>query len=114
MIAVPSALMASALRTFVNTITGVEVTAQAANHADALEVLGEWRPHLLVLDADLAEGDLAGCLGSFLRIAPDLCIIALVNNQRQRTSALGAGAAYALLKGNLNEQLRSAIKPDRT
>ena len=112
MIAVPSALMASALRTFVNTINGVEVTAQAADFAAALQVLAEWRPHLLVLDADLAAGDLAECLGSFLQIAPELCIITLVNNHRQRTIALGAGAAHALLKGNLNEQLRAAIMPD--
>jgi DNA-binding NarL/FixJ family response regulator len=113
MIAAPSALMGSALRTFVNTINGVQVTAQAASRAEALRVLADSRPHLLVVDADLAEGDLSACLQSLLHLAPDLCIIALVNNHRQRTAALGAGAAHALLKGNLNEQLRQAIMPDQ-
>ena len=114
MIAAPSPLMGSALRTFINTINGVQVAAQASNQADTLQVLTALQPHLLVLDADLAEADLDTYLHSLLQVAPDLCIVLLANSQRQRTAALAAGASHALLKGCLNEQLRSAIMPRPT
>ena len=114
MIAAPSALMGSALRTFINTIDGVQVAAQASSQAEALQLLTELQPHLLVLDADLAAANLTAHLQSLLQVAPDLCIVLLANNQRQRTAALAAGASHALLKGRLDEQLRSAIMPEPT
>ena len=112
MIAAPSVLMGSALRTFINTINGVQVTAQAYSQTEAMQVLDDLHPHLLVLDADLAEDDLAAYVQSLLQVAPELCIVLLVNNQRQRTAAIAAGASHALLKGCLNEQLRRAIMPE--
>ncbi len=101
--------MGSALRTFVTTVKGVQVIAVASDLAEAVQVLLELQPHLLLMDADLAEDDLEGCLGSLLQVSPDLYLIVLVNDQRQRTISLANGASHALLKGRLNEELRRAI-----
>jgi DNA-binding NarL/FixJ family response regulator len=112
MIAAPTALMASSLRTFINTISGVEVVAQAYTHPELRQMIDDLRPHMLILDADLTDGNVAGFVQALLKPAPDLCIVILVNNLQQRTTALAAGASHALLKGWLNEELRSAIMPD--
>ena len=108
-IAAPSGLMSSSLRSFLRTIPGVEVAAETACLCDTMRALTGNYPRLLLLDADLPGPVLNPCIRQFHADFPSLKIIVLTGSSAQQETALAAGADYALLKGNLDGQLRRAV-----
>jgi DNA-binding NarL/FixJ family response regulator len=116
-IAAPAGIMSSSLRTFLQTVPGVQVVAQVTTQAGALSALNGDRQQLMLLDADLAGKGLVQVemLAILIRIAhracPNLHSIVLINTPAQKLAVLAAGANQAILKGALDEELRQAIRP---
>ncbi|MEA4909071.1 MAG: hypothetical protein VB089_15725 [Anaerolineaceae bacterium] len=117
LVATPPGIMSSALRTFLGTMAGVKVVAYAAAcQIELLTLLEGIRPNLLLFDADLAvykSDGYARPLPDLFRqlhcAYPEMPIILLANDLKQKNLALEAGVHEVILKGALDVRLRQAI-----
>ena len=103
--------MRSSLRTFLQTVPGIELVGQGGNEAEVMDGLRANHPGLVVLDADLTvmkSWSLTEFINQVKKEYPVLRLIVLANNRPQIQVSFSAGAV-ALLKGNLDESLRAAI-----
>jgi DNA-binding NarL/FixJ family response regulator len=114
-IAALSRNMLSSLRTFLSTIDEVNLVDSVSSVDDAYEVIKEKQPRIVVVDADLLGASINDpeIYQNYLHAVQDVsdktaCIV-LVNTFTQKQISLQAGVAFALIKGELNEQLRMAI-----
>jgi DNA-binding NarL/FixJ family response regulator len=116
-IATPVGVLSNSLRTFLQTIAGLQVVARVTTQAGALSALGSDRRQLLLLDADLAGQGMVQVemLAILVRLAhracPSLYSIVLINDPVQKQAVMEAGASQAILKGTPDEELRQAIQP---
>lgn len=105
----------SSLRTFLSTVDEVNLVASVSTVDDAYDVIKEKQPRIVVVDADLLGTSInnpeiyQNYLHAVLDVSEKTCCIILVNTLIQKQISLQAGVAFALLKGELNEQLRTAI-----
>lgn len=109
-IAAPNGVMASSLRTFLQTIPGDWVVASVNTLADACLEVDRGRPKFLLLDAELAKAALVDWIEQLLASAPGLRLIVLVNSEEQQAAAQVGGAAFTLLKGFLENDLRQLVE----
>lgn len=105
--------MRNSLLAFLRAIPGVEVVAVVDHPATALEAARQYRPSVLIGDADLSEESLLELLHQLHAELPVLNSVVLVNSLQQQRSFLAAGADDALLKGCLDERLRAAVLKSR-
>jgi DNA-binding NarL/FixJ family response regulator len=91
---------------------GFEIVGEAANRADAVELVKATRPDVLLLDLTLPEGDALPLLESLPALQPELRIIILTMHSDPETvrQALAAGASGYLVKGAHLEELFAAIR----
>jgi DNA-binding NarL/FixJ family response regulator len=91
---------------------GFEIVGEAANRADAVELVKATRPDVLLLDLTLPEGDALPLLESLPALQPGLRIIILTMHSDPETvrQALAAGASGYLVKGAHLEELFAAIR----
>ena len=92
--------------------TDVEVAAEAANGAEALQMAIEVRPDLVLLDVRMPESDGIACLGRIRAELPDLPVLmfSAYDNPTYVARAVALGAAGYLVKTATKEELLSAIR----
>ena len=98
LIAAPSSLKSSSLRTFLGSIIKTHITFEAYSLAETIQVLKNRTIDLIVFDVDLSGEDLTACLQELRALKPQIHWIVLVNTAAQRQLAFDMGANYALLK----------------
>ena len=113
MLAAPASIMGSSLRTFLGTISEVELTGYVDNPRDIQTALNNQHPNILLVDADLieqlAEPGIEAVLTEIKICYTNIRTIVLVNSFSQKNAALKANSSMVLLKGELGDQLRKAI-----
>lgn len=110
LVAARPGVMRNSLLAFLRTSPLVQVIAIADDTATLLNHLRREPFATLVLDADLCDRFLLVYLLRQLHSEyPLLNCVVLVNNLRQQHLAREAGASTALLKGFLDERLRTAV-----
>jgi two-component system response regulator NreC len=88
------------------------VVAEAANGADAVQLAGQVRPDVVILDITMAEG---GGLNAISRIsqrdpAPQILMLTMHEEPAYLRTALAAGASGYVLKKSVDADLLSAIR----
>ncbi len=102
--------MSSALRTFLNTITGVRVAGSCSDLSQILLCLDITHPDMMLLDADLVDNQYwSDFLIPIRHIRPNIYCIALVNDLEQMEVARQAGVSQVILKGFLDQHLHQTI-----
>ena len=91
---------------------GFEIVGEAANRADAVDLVAATRPDVLLLDLTLPEGDALPLLESLPALQPGLRIIILTMHSDPETvrQAIAACASGYLVKGAHLEELFAAIR----
>jgi DNA-binding NarL/FixJ family response regulator len=106
------ALVRAGIRALLSTIEGVEVIAEAGNGREALQLIRELQPDIVLLD--IAMPDLSGLevLKESKKDFPDLRVIILTVHEagEYAMEALRAGAAGYLPKSAAANELQVAIK----
>jgi DNA-binding NarL/FixJ family response regulator len=110
LIADDQAKVRSALRCFLKQANGSVVVDEASDASDAVRMVAEWQPDLVLLDWELPDrGDVA--LLNRLRAArPNLTVIAVSGMPEARRAALEAGADAFVSKGDPPDRLLSAVR----
>ena len=105
-------LIREGLRLVLEGEDGLEIVAEAADHASAIDLVMTERPDVLVLDLTFPEGDAMPLLRTLRTRAPDLRIVVLTMHSDPETvrQALAAGAAGYLVKGAQSRELIEAIR----
>src|ERR1035437_5174345 len=104
-------LVRTGIRSLIQNISGVEVVAEANNGRDAVRLIDELMPDLVLLD--IAMPELNG-LEVVSRISKDnsvtkVMILSLHKNEEHVVQALKAGAAGYLLKDSSANELEIAV-----
>jgi len=91
---------------------GVRVVGQAASEAEAVEVVLEHRPRVVVMDLDLAGGSGAEATREILRHAPTtgVLVVTMYGDDEALFSAVKAGARGYLVKGSGPEEVERAVR----
>lgn len=93
---------------------GVEVVGTATASTEALALVQQLRPDMLVTDVDTADGEGAGlsCLREAQQYAPGLrgVVLSLSDDARHIEAALQAGAVAYVLKSAHPDDLASAVR----
>lgn len=84
--------------------------AQAHNGREALDVVAAAPPDIVLLDAIMPHVDGIQATRQIKAEWPEVWIVALVLDSRQRDLALEAGADAWVLKGRSSEELLSALQ----
>lgn len=113
MLAAPASIMGSSLRTFLRTMTDVELTGFINNPGEIQAELNKQNPNILLVDADLidqlAKPGIEAMLTEISHTFSNIRTIVLVNSFSQKSAAVNAHSGQVLLKGELGDQLRKAI-----
>lgn len=91
---------------------GVRVVAQAATQAEAVEVVLEHRPQVVVMDLDLAGGSGAEATREILRHAPGtgVLVVTMFGDDDALFGAVKAGARGYLVKGAGPDEVERAVR----
>ena len=91
---------------------GVRVVGQAASESEAVEVVLEHRPRVVVMDLDLAGGSGAEATREILRHAPTtgVLVVTMYGDDEALFSAVKAGARGYLVKGSGPEEVERAVR----
>ncbi len=94
------------------TVEGIEVTAQAQDGEDALEVLSEVEVDVVLTDAKMPRMDGVELASQCTHRYPDLPVLVLTtfDDDALVQAALAAGASGFLLKDTSTEELTAALK----
>jgi len=105
------ALVRAGIRALAEKIKGVEVVAEAGNGAEALKLIKELKPDLVLLDISMPETSGFGVLAQAKEF-PDARVIVLTVHDAEAYAirALREGAAGFLLKSAASVELEAAIK----
>jgi DNA-binding NarL/FixJ family response regulator len=106
------ALVRAGIRALVERIEGVEVVAEAGNGAEALKLITELKPDLVLLDISMPETSGFEVLAQQAKEFPDVRVIVLTVHEAEAYAirALRQGAAGFLLKSEASVELEAAIK----
>jgi len=88
----------------------IEVVGEANDASSALEMVLEHRPHLVLLDMDLADNGAWKVLRQIKNDWPAIRCIALADDVPQQHECAAAGADVALVKGFPPAQLIATIE----
>ena len=105
------ALVRAGIRALAEKIKGVEVVAEAGNGAEALKLIKELKPDLVLLDISMPETSGFGVLAQAKEF-PDARVIVLTVHEAEAYAirALRQGAAGFLLKSAASVELKEAIE----
>lgn len=105
-------LVRAGLRALLQHMTGVEVVAEACNGREALRLVQELQPAIVLMDISMAELNGLDAAGQIAREHPHSRVIMLSMhaNEEYVVQALRAGAAGYLLKNAVADELEKAIK----
>jgi DNA-binding NarL/FixJ family response regulator len=106
------ALVRAGIRALLSTIEGVEVIAEAGNGREALQLIRELQPDIVLLDITMPELSGLEVLKESKKDFPDLRVIILTVHEagEYAMEALRAGAAGYLPKSAAANELQVAIK----
>lgn len=106
------ALVRAGIRALAERIEGVEVVAEAGNGAEALKLIKELKPDLVLLDISMPETSGFEVLAQQAKEFPDVRVIVLTVHEAEAYAirALRQGAAGFLLKSAASVELEAAIK----
>ncbi|HQU43868.1 MAG: DNA-binding response regulator [Planctomycetia bacterium 21-64-5] len=92
--------------------TEVKVVGQAANGADAVQVVKSKKPDVVLLDIRMTDGDGLMALEELRQAAPNCRVVMLstYDNPTYVARANAMGASDYLLKGSSRDQLLNAIR----
>ncbi len=105
------ALVRAGVRALAEKIEGVEVVAEAGNGAEALRLIKELKPDLVLLDITMPESSGFELLAQQAKEFPDVRVIVLTVHEAEAYAirALREGASGFLLKSAASVQLEEAI-----
>lgn len=91
---------------------GLEVVGEAANGAEAIEVVRSLQPDVLLLDVAMPIMDGIEALPHVLETAPDVVVVVLtgVTSERVKQRALDAGATVVVEKGTDVDELAQRVR----
>ena len=93
-------------------IPGLEVVGEAATEQEAVDVVGELRPDVVLMDLDLAGGSGAEATRAILRRHPGtgVLVVTMFADDQALFGAIRAGARGYLLKGSTPEEVERAVR----
>jgi len=100
------------LRLSLEQMPGIDIVGEAADGAQGLELVGELKPHVVLMDVELPVLDGVEATRQIKASAPHIKVIMLTshNNDQAIFAALGAGANGYCLKNISAQQLATVIK----
>ena len=100
------------LRSLIEKQSGMEVVAEADNGRDAVQLAGELRPDVVIMDITMPDLNGIDATKQIIHYAPGVKVIALSVHSDRRfvTGILEAGASGYLLKDCAFEELAAAIR----
>jgi DNA-binding NarL/FixJ family response regulator len=100
------------LSSLLSALDGIEVVGTAADGRDAIHVVGEVAPDVVVMDIQMPHLDGIEATRHIAGRHPDVRIVMLTMNEDDDTvlSAIRAGACGYLLKGSGAEEVQTAIR----
>ena len=101
--------MRDGLQALLRTMPEIEIVEQADTASDALTLISQQVPVLVLLDSSLDLGEVLPMLVQIRGSYPETRCIALVENVQQQGAVTEAGADSALITGFSTEILRAAI-----
>jgi DNA-binding NarL/FixJ family response regulator len=106
------ALVRAGIRVLVERIEGVEVVAETGNGREALRLIKEHRPNIVLLDLTMPDVSGFAVLEQTARELPDVSMIVLSvhDNEEYALRALSLGAMGYLPKSAASAELERAIK----
>jgi DNA-binding NarL/FixJ family response regulator len=106
------ALVRAGIRALAERIEGIEVVAEAGNGAEALKLIKELKPDLVLLDISMPEASGFEVLAQQAKEFPDVRVIVLTVHEAEAYAirALREGASGFLLKSAASVELEAAIK----
>jgi len=112
LIADDHALVRAGIRALAERIKGVEVVAEAGNGDEAVKLIKELKPDLVLLDISMPETSGFGVLAQQANEFPDVRVIVLTVHEAEAYAirALREGAAGFLLKSAASFELEQAIE----
>lgn len=112
LIADDHALVRAGIRALVEKITGVTVIAEAGKGSEAMALIDEHRPDLILLDITMPDGNGFDVLQHVARICPEARVIVLTVHEAGEYAirALREGAAGFLPKSAASTELEQAIQ----
>ena len=112
LIADDHALVRAGIRALAERIKGVEVVAEAGNGDEAVKLIKELKPDLVLLDISMPETSGFGVLAQQANEFPDVRVIVLTVHEAEAYAirALRVGAAGFLLKSAASVELKQAIE----
>lgn len=99
----------ASLKALLATEPRIEQVEEAANGQQAIDVMVEWKPDVVVMDVQLPESNGVQVTRELKAVAPQVRVIVLTLYPEYREAALAAGASEFLLKGGSSQQLLNAI-----
>jgi DNA-binding NarL/FixJ family response regulator len=105
-------LVRAGIRSLVERLPGVEVVGEASDGREALRLIGEHRPQIVLMDIAMPELNGLEATERVAKTFPDVSVIILsiYSDEEHVYQALRAGAAGYLLKGAAIEELEIAIR----
>src|SRR5688500_16963659 len=106
------ALVRAGIRALVEKIEGMVVVGEAGNCREAIELVSELQPHLMLLDITMPEGGGFAVLDHVTKNYPDIRVIVLTVHEAGEYAmrALREGAAGFLPKSAASAELEQAIQ----
>lgn len=112
-----SSAMQEALNTVLSSDPEIEIIGMAEDRFSALEMVKEHHPALVMVDDNLAEGEVLTLIRQLKKDWPHTKTIVLADGTQQKQVLLAAGTNAVLLRGVPTEQIMDAINdihPDQT
>jgi DNA-binding NarL/FixJ family response regulator len=93
-------------------IDGFEVVGQAATQEDAVAVVSELRPDVVLMDLDLGAGSGVDATREVLRAVPDtgILVVTMLGDDHALFTALRAGARGYMLKGAEPAEIEQSVR----
>ena len=106
------AMIRAGIRAILANDDGIEVVAEAADGADAVEAVRRHRPAVALLDIRMPRLDGLAATAEIRRLAPETAVLVLTTfgEDEYIVRALGAGAAGFLLKSGDPRELTAGIR----
>lgn len=105
-------LVRAGIRSLLERLPGIEVVAEASDGREALRLIGEHRPQIVLMDIAMPELNGLEATRRVAKAFPDVSVIILsiYSDEEHVYQSLLAGASGYLLKGAAIEELELAIR----
>lgn len=99
----------ASLKALLTTLPQVESVQEVVDGTQALRLVSEWKPDVVVMDVRRGEVDGVQATREIKALAPHVRVIVLTLYPEYREAALAAGASEFLIKGGSSQRLLNAI-----